>query len=67
MMTSEDYINEYLGYTEDGASLSDVRFVFSDSHCRIHQPIDDEEDDKYDIIRADVRPELWDKFVTTFG
>jgi hypothetical protein len=67
MMKDQDYVEDYLGYHQDGANLSDVRFVFSDTSCRIHQPIDDEEDDKYDISRDQVDPSLWDEFVATFS
>ena len=67
MMTSEDYVKDYLGYYKDGADLSDVWFRFSDDWCRIHQPIDDEEDDKYDVKASEVDPELWKEFVATFS
>lgn len=66
-MTDQDYVEDYLGYHRDGASLSDTRFVFGEGHCRIHQPIDDEEDDKYDIMEAGVAPQLWAEFVEAFG
>jgi len=50
-----------------GDDLSDVWFDFSSEGCRIHQPIDDEEGDKYDIIKDNVDDVTWDKFKALFS
>lgn len=64
---SQELVERYLDYFDMGDTMSDVRFVFTQSGCRIHQPIDDEEDDKYDVVRNEVDPVLWGKFEMTFG
>ena len=66
-MNSEAYVKDYLSYKEEGEDLSDVDFRFTPTGCRIYQPIDDEEGDKYDVMKSEVHPSLWNQFVEEFS
>jgi len=49
---SQETLDAYLGYFESGEKMEDVWFKNNGSWMRIHQPMDDEEEDDttYDII-----------------
>lgn len=56
----------YIGYVEvEGGPLSGTLFrIVEDSHVDIFQEIDDEdESDKYTVVKEDVPKELWEHFL----
>ena len=57
---AEDYINFFTGYGE----VSGAEFVVDENQIRIWQEVDEEDEpDKYYIIRDDVEEGTWNKLV----
>ena len=62
-----DHLEYYILLDEIGEDLSETEFNIHEDHVEIRQPVPDEEDNKYIVMREDVDPYLWDMFCNTFG
>ena len=64
MTESQSLAEDYIGYFRDGVLGSGAEFAVDEHQIRIWQEVDDEDEpDKYYIIRDDVEEETWNELV----
>ena len=60
---SEQNAKDYIRYAKDGP-ISGTSFSIRKDHVVIYQELDDEEEpDKYIVVKSEIRPQLWKNFL----